>query len=296
MGRSLAALGVYVLTPGACTRSEARQESTGRKADSAVPNEESTSLDRIGLQLYTVRSLMAEDVERTLEMVAGVGYHEVEFAGYFDRQPAALRATLDSLGLAAPATHVDLATLRDRFPEVLEAAATLGHRYVVLPWLAPEDHDSLDDYRRLADEMNQLGEACRSADVQFAYHNHDFEFERLEGEIPFDLLLARTDPELVAIELDLFWIIDAGSDPLTYFETHPGRFRLCHVKDRAADGTMVEVGAGVIDFTNIFARSEQAGLAHYFVEHDQPGDPEASIRASYLHLSGQSEGAAVGQP
>ncbi len=297
MGRSLAALGVYALAPGACTRSEARQESAGRQPDSAgrqpdstVRNEGSASLDRIGVQLYTVRSLMAEDVERTLEMVAGVGYHEVEFAGYFDRQPAALRATLDGLGLAAPATHVDLATLRDRLPDVLDTAATLGHRYVVLPWLAPEDRDSLDDYHRLADEMNRLGEACRAADVQLAYHNHEFEFERLDGETPFDVLLAGTDPELVAIELDLFWIIHGGEDPLAYFEAHPGRFHLCHVKDRAADGAMVDVGAGEIDFPGIFARSEQAGLAHYFVEHDQPGGPQASIRASYLHLSGLSEG------
>jgi sugar phosphate isomerase/epimerase len=295
MGRSLAALGVYALTPVACTRSEARQESTGRKADSTVPNEESASLDRIGLQLYTVRSLMAEDVERTLQMVAGVGYREVEFAGYFDRPPAGLRATLDGLGLAAPATHVDLATLRDRLPEVLAASATLGHRYVVLPWLAAEDRDSLDDYRRLADEMNRLGEACRAADVQFAYHNHEFEFEHLDDETPFDVLLARTDPELVAIELDLFWIIHAGRDPLAYFEAHPGRFSLCHVKDRAADGTMVDVGAGEIDFPGIFAGSEQAGLAHYFVEHDQPADPEASIRASYLHLSGLSGGRSEAQ-
>ena len=290
MGRSLAALGVYALAPGACTPSEARQESTARRPDSTVGDQESALLDRIGLQLYTVRTLMAEDVERTLETVAEIGYREVEFAGYFDRSPAELRAVLDRLGLAAPAAHLDLATLRDRLPEVLDAAGTLGHRYVVLPSLAPQDRDSLDDYRRLTDEMNRLGEACRVADVQFAYHNHAFEFERLDGQIPFDLLLARTDPELVAIELDLFWIIHGGGDPLAYFEAHPGRFRLCHVKDRTADGSMVDVGAGEIDFASIFARSEQAGLTHYFVEHDEPGDPEASIRASYLYLSGQSEG------
>lgn len=289
MWRSFAALGVYALAPGACTGSEARQDSPERGPGSTLLDEESPSLDRIGLQLYTVRTLMAEDVESTLEMVAGVGYHEVEFAGYFDRPPAALRATLDDLGLTAPATHVGLGPLRNRLPEILDEAATLGHRYVVLPSLPVRERESLDDYRRLADEMNQFGEACRAVDLQFAYHNHDFEFERIDGEIPFDVLLARTDPELLAIELDLFWIIYGGEDPLAYFDAHPGRFQLCHVKDRAADGAMVDVGSGEIDFAGIFARSEQAGLTHYFVEHDEPGDPEASIRASYRHLSGMAE-------
>jgi sugar phosphate isomerase/epimerase len=233
---------------------------------------------------------MAEDVERTLEMVAGVGYHEVEFAGYFDRSPTELRAVLDRLGLTAPSTHVGLGPLRDRLPEILDEAAALGHRYVVLPSLPARERESLDDYRRLADEMNRFGQACRAADTQFGYHNHAFEFERLDGEAPFDVLLARTDPDLVAIELDLFWIIHGGEDPLAYFEAHPGRFRLCHVKDRTADGEMVDVGAGEIDFPGIFARSEQAGLAHYFVEHDEPVDPEASIRASHLHLSGLTGG------
>jgi sugar phosphate isomerase/epimerase len=217
------------------------------------------SLDRVGLQLYTVRTLMAEGVERTLEMVAEVGYREVEFAGYFERTP--------------------------REEETIETAATLGHRYLVLPSLPSEDHDSLDDYRRIGNEMNRIGEVCRASGLRFAYHNHAFEFQRMDGRIPFDVLLEETDPQLVQIELDLFWIIDGGQDPLAYFEAHPGRFHLCHIKDRLADGTMVEVGAGEIDFAAMFAQAENAGLEHYFVEHDQPNDPGASVRESYRHLS-----------
>jgi sugar phosphate isomerase/epimerase len=243
------------------------------------------SLDRVGLQLYTVRTLMAEGVERTLEMVAEVGYREVEFAGYFERTPRELRATLDGLGLAAPATHLGLNILRDRLEETIETAATLGHRYLVLPSLPSEDHDSLDDYRRIGNEMNRIGEVCRASGLRFAYHNHAFEFQRMDGRIPFDVLLEETDPQLVQIELDLFWIIDGGQDPLAYFEAHPGRFHLCHIKDRLADGTMVEVGAGEIDFAAMFAQAENAGLEHYFVEHDQPNDPGASVRESYRHLS-----------
>lgn len=285
VGQSLAALGACALLPGACSGSEAGRDSRAARRQGEPLGGDSGSLGRIGLQLYTVRSLMAEDVERTLESVAGIGYREVEFAGYFDRAPAELRTTLDNLGLAAPATHMGLGLFRDRLPEMLDVAATLGHRYLVLPSLPTEERESLDDYRRLADEMNGFGEACRAAGVRFAYHNHAFEFERVEGETPYDLLLDRTDPELVALEIDLFWTIHAGSDPLAYFEANPGRFHLCHVKDRTATGEMVDVGAGEIDFPHIFDQSEQAGLVHYFVEHDSPGDPEASIRASYLHLS-----------
>lgn len=296
LGRSLGALGAFALLPEVCTDGETGQGSGTARPGPPTPLAESAAgkigtgaLSRIGLQLYTVRSLMAEDVGRTLETVAGVGYREVEFAGYYDRQPADLRAALDRLGLTAPSTHVGLGPLRDRLAEILDEAATLGHRYVVLPSLPAGERETLDDYRRLADEMNRIGEACRAADVQFGYHNHAFEFERIDGEVPFDVLLAHTDPELVAIELDIFWILDGGEDPLAYFEAHPGRFHLCHVKDRTVDGEMVDVGAGVIDFPGIFGRAEQAGLVHYFVEHDEPGDPVASIRASYQYLSGLSE-------
>lgn len=246
----------------------------------------SRSLERIGLQLYTVRNLMEEDVARTLDLVAGVGYQEVEFAGYFGRTPQELRAQLEASGLEAPAAHVPLAQLRDRLAQVLDAASVVGHRYVILPWLAESDRQTLDYYRKLADEMDNFGEACRTAGVQFGYHNHEFEFEELDGSIPYDLLLERCDAELVRLELDLFWIRSRDRDPLEYFRRHPGRFPLCHVKDMDPSGEMVDVGTGTIDFGTIFARSEQAGLEHYFVEHDNPGDPARSIAASYRHLAG----------
>lgn len=242
------------------------------------------SLDRIGVQLYTVRSLMREDFAGTLAAVAGAGYREVEFAGYFDHPPEEVRAILEGVGLEAPAAHVPLAALENDLQGTIAAARTIGHRYLVCPWLAPEDRVSIARYRELAAFWNEVGRACREADLRFGYHNHDFEFEPIGGSVPFDVLLGETDPGLVDFELDLFWITKGGRDPLEYFGRHSGRFKLCHVKDMAADGAMVEVGKGGIDFAAIFARAEQAGLEHYFVEHDQPADPLASIAASYEHL------------
>lgn len=244
---------------------------------------EGRALARIGVQLYTVRSVLEDDFVGGVEQVAAIGYDEVEFAGYYDHSPADVKALLDRVGLTAPAVHVGIDILRDNLDATLEAAQVIGHQYIVCPWLAPNQR-ALDQYKEHAALFNTVGEACKAAGLQFAYHNHDFEFEETDGQRPYDLLLAETDAELVQMELDLFWITKAGHDPLAYFERQPGRFPLCHVKDMAADEMMVDVGKGTIDFGAIFAQSEQAGLAHYFVEHDNPDDPMQSLTNSYNHL------------
>ncbi len=243
------------------------------------------SIEKIGVQLYTLRSVMREDFEGTLRSVADVGYKEVEFAGYYDRAPGEIRSLLSDLGLEAPATHVSLNQVRDDLDGTIAVAREVGHRYLVVPSLPQPERSRLDFYREVADLFNRLGERCREAGLGFAYHNHAFEFEPIDGRIPYDVLLESTEPSLVTMELDLFWIRRGGYDPLAYFERFPGRFALCHVKDMDEEGNMLDVGAGVIDFAAIFARSEQAGLTHYIVEHDRPESPIESIRNSYRHLS-----------
>ena len=243
-----------------------------------------SSLKKIGVQLYTVRSLMEKDFKGTLAKVAAAGYQEVEFAGYYEHKPKDVKKLLNRLGLTAPSTHQGLAVFEQKLDWLIETAKIIGHQYVVCPWLSTEQRSTIDHYKKLAASFNQFGEACQQAGLQFAYHNHDFEFAPLAGQIPFDVLLAATDPKLVQIEIDLYWIIKAGYDPLTYFEKYPGRFALCHVKDMAAEQKMVEVGQGQIDFAKIFAQSQQAGLKHYFVEHDQPENPLQSITASSQYL------------
>jgi sugar phosphate isomerase/epimerase len=241
-------------------------------------------LDRIGVQLYTLRSAMQESVERTLERVAATGYKEVEFAGYFDRTPQQIRAALDQNGLSAPAAHLPLESFENDWEATVAAAATVGHHYVILPALPTADRASLDAYRSFAERFNRFGERAKAAGLAFGYHNHDFEFARQDGQLPYDILLEQTDPALVAFEMDLFWITKAGGDPSAYFRSHPGRFHLVHVKDMTADGSMVDVGAGKIDFAALFALGAQAGIRHFIVEHDNPGDPFASIAASYRYL------------
>lgn len=243
-------------------------------------------LSRIGVQLYTVRTLLEKDFEGTLARVAEIGYTEVELAGTFGRAAQDVRALLDRHGLRSPSAHVFKGVLEQDAQKALDDAAALGNRYVCVAWVAQEERKTLDDWKRIAAAFNKIGERCRAAGCQFAYHNHDFEFVPLEGKVPYDVLLAETDPGLVQLELDLYWITKAGGDPFAYFAQYPGRFPLVHVKDSAGapQHRMVDVGAGTIAFRKIFAQ-KGAGIRHYFVEHDQPGEPLASIRASHAYLS-----------
>lgn len=243
-------------------------------------------LDKVGLQLYTVRDQMKADFEGTLARVAQIGFKEVEFAGYFDRSPADVRAVLDRNGLSAPATHIMFMDV-DSWKKSLDTAKAVGHQYIVVPWIMEDKRKTLDDWKKVAAAFNQAAQLAKDAGLQFAYHNHDFEFQKVENQIPFDTLLQTTDPKLVQLEIDLYWITKGGQDPLSYFSRWPGRVPLVHVKDSAGapDHKMTDVGQGKIDWKRIFAKKDQAGIKHFFVEHDQPPQPFEDIAVSYKYLS-----------
>jgi sugar phosphate isomerase/epimerase len=256
----------------------------------------------VGVQLYTVRDAMKSDFEGTLAKVAQIGYKEVEFAGYFDHSPKDISALLKKDGLTAPSCHVAYDVVENKWDQQIEAAHTIGHKFIVCPWIEPKQRQEPDGYKRAADLFQKAGEVSKKAGIQFAYHNHTFEFqpsEALGGKLPYDILLA-TDPNYVKMELDLCWITVAGKDPIEYFNKYPGRFPLVHVKDmkvlpKGAEGptaspdkempNMTDVGSGVIDWKHIFSHDQKAGIQHYFVEHDFPSDAFASITKSYAYLS-----------
>jgi len=240
----------------------------------------------VGLQLYTVRDAMKQDFDGTLARVAQLGYREVEFAGYFDRDPKAVRATLDRVGLTAPSAHIPLDDITSRLPQVIEAAKVVGHQWIVLPFLTPEQRGRADDWKRLAERLNAAGRQTQAAGMRMAYHNHAFELERVDGQVPLELLIANTDAALVDFEMDLYWMTQAGEQPLEWFRRHPGRFALLHLKDSKGppQHEMTSVGSGTIDFARILAARGQAGVKHQFVEHDNPADVWASVSESIGYL------------
>ena len=252
-------------------------------------------LGAIGLQLYTVRDLMEKDFDGSIAKVAATGYKEVEFAGYFNRTPQQVKAVLERNHLTSPSAHIPIEALRAKLPQVIEAAHVIGHQYIVNPWVNQEDRTSLDDWKKLAAFFNETGRKLKEAGLQFAHHNHDFEFKPTGGAVPYDLLLKETDPSLVKLEMDLYWITAAGQDPLKYFNEYPGRYPMLHVKDRpiklahpvyvTEDAKFAPVGRGVVDFKRVFAHADKGGVKHYYVEQDYAqGSPFDAIKISYDNL------------
>ena len=256
----------------------------------------------VGLQLYTLRKEMGKDAPGTLKQVAELGFKEVENFGYngkfFGMSADVYRATLNGLGLTTPSGHYMYGNFGNKqipgsiltgWDKAVEDAATLGQKYMVVAYLMPEERKSLDDYKKIATDLNKAGETCKKAGIQLCYHNHDFEFQAIDGKLPFDILMSETDASLLKIELDLYWAVKANHQPLDLFKKYPKRIELWHVKDM--DNTdkkfFTEVGNGTIDFKSIFKAHKESGMQHFFVEQDQcPGSPFASIEKSIGYIKG----------
>jgi len=247
----------------------------------------------IGLQLYTLRDNISKDPKGVIEKVAVIGYKEVESFGYNSGKYFGISATefsafLKANGLSHPSSHYMLAGVNGNWGKAIDDAATCGQKYMVLAYLLDTERTSIDDYKKIAAQINTAAAACKKAGIQFCYHNHDFEFIDMGGQQGFDILLNETDAGLVKFELDLYWISKAGKDPVEMFKQHPGRFPLWHVKDM--DNTekkfFTEVGNGVIDFKRIFAQAKTSGMKYYFVEQDVcPGPPLDSVEKSFQYVS-----------
>ncbi|WP_230770263.1 sugar phosphate isomerase/epimerase family protein [Sphingomonas sp. Leaf4] len=232
-------------------------------------------LGPIGLQLYTVRELFQKDPVATLRSVAKIGYREVEYGGggYDAMDHGLLRRTMDRLGLRAPSIHVGYDALLGNFDKSVAMAKALGADTIVLPYMTDE-HRTEAGWQAALPNFNRFGEQLRRAGLGFAYHNHDFEFTVRPGGVSlYEQLLTRTDPALVKVELDLYWVAFAGEDPAALIERLGSRIYGYHVKDMRADRSMTAVGAGRTDFARLFALKGSAGVRHFYVENDQAPAP-----------------------
>lgn len=266
----------------------------------------------VGLQLFTLFPNMDDDVEGSLKKVAEIGFTEIESAyskkpGFYGMKSAEFKSFLESLGMkwtshhvlgapfkmpanAKPLTDANgkpltipvMRNLRDNYQEIVDEIAEVGVPYLVC---ANTPFETAEELKQSIDVLNKAGEACQKAGIEFAYHNHDKEFGTLDGKVIYDTMLADTDARNVKMELDLCWVTKAGVDPVALFEKHPGRFPLWHVKDIDKDLTGPQpVGTGIVDFKRIFAHADGSGMKHFFVEHDMPSDPYASITTSFKNV------------
>lgn len=241
--------------------------------------------DNIAVQLYTVRSLTENDMLGTLRKLAALGYSAVELAGYGNSDAASIATTLGELGMRAPSAHVALQLWANDFDGTLADLQRLGIQYAVVPY-AGDEYRSADGVRRLVDELNQLGERLRGSGIRAAYHNHDFEFKPLDGGTMYQQLANNTDPELVDLELDLFWVDVAGVDTTALLEQYAGRFPLVHVKDRKPDQEVqfAPAGEGTIDWRQLLPAAERAGARWYIVEQDISRDPLRDVETGLRYL------------
>jgi sugar phosphate isomerase/epimerase len=240
-----------------------------------------------GLQLYTARSLLATDFDGTLKILGQIGYKEVESAGYYNRSPADFRKALDAAGLASPSCHLQGNTadaLGANLQKTLDDCATIGHKWMVLA-SPPRGMSGADGYKQMGEMLSKGAAGAKSAGVRVAYHNHDADFRAIGDSNGMDILLSSSSD--VYAELDVYWIVKAGGDPFAFIDKHPGRVKMLHLKDASAapEQAMRSVGAGTIDWAHLLPKAEKAGIEHAFVEHDNPGDAIASVRASYDYLS-----------
>ena len=259
---------------------------TGPKGSRRGPAQPSVPPRPIGIQLYTMRRLLPGNFDGTLHELAEIGYREVEFAGYFNRTPAAVRHAVTRAGLTAPSAHLDFARLDDRWERAVADTVEAGHSWAVIAWIPVEWRRTLDDWHRFAERMNTAGALAKQAGIQLAYHNHDFEFVPLGGVVPFGILVEETDPALVWFEMDLYWCSRAEQHPEEWFGRSPGRYRMVHVKDldRTPEKGMADPGKGVLDYPALLKAAGDAGVQHWFVEHDNPASPMGTARAGYEYL------------
>ncbi len=238
----------------------------------------------VALQLYTVRDLTARDFKGTVRQVAQMGYPAVEFAGYGNLHASEMAALLKETGLRAIATHVALSRLDQDLEGEIDYCLTIGCPYLIVPWLPPELRGA-DSLSKLADRFNAIGRRCQERGLTFAYHNHNFEFEQVDGRYLLDRLRDLTNPAQVKFELDTYWAAYAGVDPITYLRSSAGRVPLIHVKDMTPDRHYTEVGDGILDEMGICKAARDAGAQIYVVEHDQPTIPSLeSARRSLENL------------
>jgi sugar phosphate isomerase/epimerase len=245
------------------------------------------AMEKIGLQLYSIKELTQQDFLGTLEKVAKIGYDGVEFAGYFNTPAKELYKALNDLGLQAAGSHIGIEQLQDNLDQVIDYSLEIKDPYIICPGLPVHMRDSVDAYKRLGDLFNRIGEKCKENGILFGYHNHDFEFEQFDGEYGLDLLVANTEPDQVFIELDTFWVEYCGLRSVDFIRKYGERCKVLHIKDMKSleEKVNTEIGKGIMDFKEIVAAGKAVKAQWYTMEQEEFEIPQLqSIQESLQYL------------
>lgn len=242
----------------------------------------------LGLQLYSIKELTQKDFIGTLKEVANIGYDGVEFAGFFNTPAKELKKALDDLNLIPCGSHTGIDLLQNNLDEVIEYNLEIGNRYIVCPGIPHHMRDSADAYKRLGELFNKIGQRCKENGIQFAYHNHDFEFEKFDKQYGLDILMSHTDPDLVHLELDTFWVEYCGLKAVDFMRKYPQQCSsLIHIKDLKSmdEKVSTEIGSGIMDFVEIVRVGKELGIKWYIVEQEEFEKPQLeSIKQSLNYL------------
>ncbi|WP_336514892.1 sugar phosphate isomerase/epimerase [Pollutibacter soli] len=286
------------LGASACN-SEAKKENADSSAtapadtaSTAAAAPQGTALPLFGIQLYTLRDDLPKDPKGILKQLAGFGYKQAEgFEGnkglFWGMSNTEFKKYMDEIGMDFVSSHCDI---NKNFEKKAAEAGAIGMKYLISPYIGPQK--TLDDYKKFADTFNKLGEVCKKNGLKFAYHNHGYTFEQIDGQYPQDVLMQNTDPALVDFEMDIYWVVYPGQDPLTWLKKYPNRWRLCHVKDRMKnagpkeDNASTDLGTGSIDFATILKEAKAQGMEYYIVEQERYDNStplkSAEVDAQYL--------------
>lgn len=284
-------------------------------------------IDKVGLGLFSIPKLLENDLDAAFALLSKMRYKEVECfgpyefstdkakaswsavtpqlgfkgSGFFNKSASEFLNAAQRNGISIPSMHTDLDTLITNMGKLAETANMIGSKYVVLPSIPMEERKTLDDYKRVADKFNIIGELATKEGIRFAYHNHGYGLNKMNGVMPLDIIFNQTDPSLVYFEMDVYWTMAGGADPIQLFEKHKGRYKMIHVKDMkeskrfVGDGGdpsqwislfpyMTSCGEGVFDLSAILTSAKKHGVDHFFVEQDMVQSPEIALKKSAHYL------------
>jgi len=247
-------------------------------------------LHDFGIITIGVQKMMREDHRGTMTLLAEMGYKYLEFGGTWGEEPGELSSFMKGIGLVPLAGGASLADMQgDDLMESIDESLAFGKKYLVCywPWMDDGNNPTWDKVKFAVDELHRIGELCQNNGLRFAVHNHHQEFRQLDGQVIYEYFLENTDPELVTMEVDLYWAHKGGADITQYFEKYPGRFELVHVKDSYDSPDLQSfacVGSGIIDFPALFSFRDIAGFKHLIAEHDRPENERECARSSIEYL------------